>query len=463
MGVLEMLKQRKDICALVLSAGKGTRMKSALPKVLHLLLGEPMLWYVHYALRGVFDRQDIFYVIGYKADLIKDSLDFIQGQTVYQQAQLGTGHALQCAYSYLVERGYEWCLVVNGDVPLLNMEKVLPMMEQALLSKVAMAFLTIYLDDPKGYGRVIRDDSGNLKGIVEEKDIGDKVVRETKEVNAGIYFINLKMIKDYLFKLTNENRQGEYYLPQLIEFLVRDGRKVLGVSAGEDTAFLGVNSSRELVKCDELLRNKITSELLDKGVLIYNPDQVRIGPKVEIEVGARITGPVEIYGECSIERDVVIDSYVWITNSKISFGSRIFSFSHIEEATIGPNSKIGPFARLRPGAVLVEDVKVGNFVEIKKSLLEKGVKASHLSYLGDSFIGEDTNIGAGTITCNYDGKNKHKTYIGRSVFVGSNTSLVAPLKIGDRALIGAGSTITKDVPNGALALERSEQKNLKRG
>ncbi|GAB6887320.1 bifunctional UDP-N-acetylglucosamine diphosphorylase/glucosamine-1-phosphate N-acetyltransferase GlmU [Desulfothermus okinawensis JCM 13304] len=437
-------------------------MKSVFPKVLHKLLDEPMLWYVDQALCEVFHRRDIFYVLGYMANMIEDTLPFVRENKVYQREQLGTGHALQCAYDILVNRGYEWVLVVNGDVPLLNMPKILPIINHALDKDIPLSFVTINLDDPTGYGRVIRDDRGYVKGIIEEKDIQDSHIARIREVNTGIYFINLVHIRDYLFKLDCKNKQGEYYLTDLVDLLVSDGMSVYAHNLGRLKEFLGINSCKELAVCDEILRERIVDGLLDNGVTIYRPHLCRIGPKVNIASGVQITGPSEVYGETSIDRGSVVDSHVWIRNCKIADNCGIFSFSHLEGIKIGPKSTIGPFARLRPGTEIIGEVKVGNFVEIKKSVLEKGVKASHLTYLGDSFIGEGTNIGAGTITCNYDGKAKHNTKIGKNVFVGSNTSIVAPVTIGDNALIGAGSTITKDVPEDCLAVARARQKNLTR-
>ncbi len=457
-----MERYSKDICALVLSAGKGTRMKSPVPKVLHKVLNEPILWYVFVSLERYFKREDIFFVIGYMAELIEDSLEFIGEQKIYQYEQLGTGHALRCACPVLKEKGYKWVLVVNGDVPLLDMDKILPMIEASIERNIPLSFLTIELDNPHGYGRVIRDERGQVKEIVEQKDITDKSLLNVREVNAGVYFLNIDIVEDYLFSLKQDNSQGEYYITDLVELLIKDKRIVFAYNIGKEESFLGVNSPEELSLCDEILRKKIIDGLLKKGVLIYSPHVVRIGPKVIVEEGVEIVGPCEIYGSSHISRGSIIDSNTWILDGNIGEEVRIYSFSHIEGACIESGCKIGPFARLRPDTHLKNGVKVGNFVEIKKSVLESGVKASHLSYLGDSHIGENTNIGAGTITCNYDGKQKHRTTIGKSVFVGSNTSLVAPLTIGDNALIGAGSTITKDVPPNSLAVARGKQKNLDR-
>lgn len=450
------------VCALVLAAGKGTRMHSNIPKVLHKILGEPILWYVYNGLTELFDSNEIFFVLGHKSDQVEKELPFVKSAAIYQREQLGTGHALQCSYETLVKNGFEYVFIVNGDVPLIDVSKIKDFLQNSMKENKILSFMTITLDDPTGYGRVVRDESNKVLKIVEQKDIGDEIINSIREVNAGIYFINLTKIKKYLFSLQNNNRQQEYYLTDLVELLIQDGHEVFAFNAGVGDEFLGINTPKELVLYDEICQKNMVNYLIDKGVVIYNSNLVRIGPKVKIEPGVQIYGPVEIYGESVIKSGVCIWSQVVIVDSVIEEGAEILNFSHIEGANIGPNSKIGPFARLRPGTILDKEVKVGNFVEVKKSYLAKGVKASHLSYLGDSEVGEDTNIGAGTITCNYDGKRKHKTIIGKEVFVGSNTALVAPVKIGDRALIGAGSTITKDVPENSLAIAREKQKILKK-
>ncbi len=449
-------------CGLVLAAGKGTRMHSNIPKVLHKILGEPILWYVYNGLKNLFDDKDIYFVLGHGAEIIEKEFSFVKENIIYQKEQLGTGHALQCAYETLVKRGYEYVLIVNGDVPLTNVHKVQTFLKNSFSEKKILSFMTIVLDNPTGYGRVVRDHSNKVKKIVEQKDISNETIASIKEVNAGIYVINLPKIKNYLFRLQNNNNQKEYYLPDLVQLLIKDGHEVFAFNVGKGSEFLGINTPRDLIFYDDLFQREIVNYFIDKGVVIYNSNVVRIGPKVKIDPGVQICGPVEIYGESVIKKGVCISSHVFIKDSLIEQGAVVLNFSHVEGGKIGPNSKVGPYARLRPETILEQDVKVGNFVEVKKSYLAKGVKASHLSYLGDSEIGEDTNIGAGTITCNYDGKNKHKTIIGKQVFVGSNTALVAPVKIGDGALIGAGSTITKDVPENALAVARERQKNLKK-
>lgn len=458
--IYKAMIMRDDICALVLAAGKGTRMKGSIPKVLYGLLGEPILWYVHRELVSLLGEGSIFYVLGYKREMIESSLEFVRAASIYQERQLGTGDAFRCAYPLLREKGYRWCLVVNGDVPFLEVEELKRLLELTLEQESALSFLSIVLEDPTGYGRVIRDESGMVLKVVEEKDIERNEERLIKEVNAGIYVVDLEVVGPYLERLSNDNAQGEYYLPDLISLFLEDDRDVLAVKAEGGEDFLGINTCRELIRCDEILRSRIVEDLLDRGVVIYNPQAVRIGPRVDIAPGVILCGPVELYGDTLLQEDVRVESHVWMKDVEVGRGAHILGFSHLEGASIGAGCIIGPFARIRPGTVIDEGAKVGNFVEIKKSHLFPGVKASHLSYLGDSEIGEGTNIGAGTITCNYDGKRKHKTVIGRDVFVGSNTSLVAPLNIGEGALIGAGSTITRDVPEGCLSVARARQKNL---
>ncbi len=452
--------KKEGVCALVLAAGKGTRMKSEEPKVLHEIMGEPLLWYVFRALTSLFSEDSIFYVLGYKREMVEAALSFVKDRVIYQEKQLGTGDAFKCAYPFLKRQGFRWCLVVNGDVPFLEMEGIERLIERTLRENTPLSFLSITLEDPQGYGRVVRDESGMVLKVVEDKDIVDDEERLIKEVNAGVYVINLEVVGPYLERLRNNNAQGEYYLPDLISLMLEDERDVLAVNIEEGNAFLGVNTPRELIECEEILRERLVESFLDSGVILYNPSQVRIGPRVSIEGGCRLYGPVELYGECVLEKGVVVDSHVWMRDVIIQRDAHIFGFSHLEGARIGEQCSIGPFARLRPGSVIDENARVGNFVEIKKSHLGRGVKASHLSYLGDSEIGENTNIGAGTITCNYDGKAKHQTKIGKGVFVGSNTSLVAPITIGDRSIIGAGSTITKDIPEDMLSVARARQKNL---
>jgi bifunctional UDP-N-acetylglucosamine pyrophosphorylase/glucosamine-1-phosphate N-acetyltransferase len=344
---------------------------------------------------------------------------------------------------------------------LLKAEALSELLQTCREDEAALACMSIQLDDPSGYGRIIRDRDGRFLEIVEDKDLtADQRSQGLQEVNAGVYCLNLQAIKPFLHRLTNDNRQGEYYITQLIDLCVQAGETVSVVCAGSDPSFLGVNSPRELVLCEELLQSRLVEKAQDRGVVIRGAGQVRLGPRVEIQPGAELTGPLEIYGQSSLEAGVRVDSHVWIKDSVLESGAWVRNFSHLEKAHVGRDCQVGPFARLRPEALLKSGAKAGNFVEIKKATLHEKSKVNHLTYIGDAEIGQGANVGAGTITCNYDGRNKHKTTIGRGAFIGSNTALVAPVVVGENALIGAGSTITKDVPDDTLAVSRAKQKNL---
>lgn len=453
-----------SICALILAAGKGTRMRQERPKVLQKLLDEPMLWYVWNCLGQVVDKSKIYTLIGHGAQEVEAVFSSYDMHFILQKEQLGTGHALQCAWKELLATSVDWCFVVNGDSPLILSESLHELFLATKEQGADIGFCSLELDDPAGYGRVIRDENGLVQSIVEDKDLAGLGLQghQLPEVNAGLYCLNIPRVQDYLFQLDNRNEQQEFYLTQLISLAKSHSRKVVAVNAGQDLSLLGINSPLELASCEELLRTRIINCCLEKGVVVHSPDLIRIGPRVRISPGVELTGPVEIYGASTIKHGCAIASHVVIKDCQLDSNVKIDSFSHLQGAEIGSGAQVGPFARLRPGACLQDEVKVGNFVEVKKSLIEPGAKVSHLSYIGDAIVGERTNIGAGTITCNYDGKHKHQTKIGKAVFVGSNTALVAPVTIGDQSLVGAGSTITKDVPEKSLAVARSRQKVLTR-
>ncbi len=441
--------------ALVLAAGKGTRMHSDRPKVLQTLLGTPMLACVLQALRPIF-ADDIWVVAGHRAELVRAA--FPEARFIVQEQQLGTGHALQCALPGLSAAGYTHLLVVNGDTPLLSAQVVSRFVAES--SDADVTFATIELEDPGAYGRVVRDATQGLS-IVEAKDFDPALHGPASgEVNAGIYYCRLAVLEHLLPRLCNDNKSGEYYITDIVALAVADGYKVAGVRCGHDVALMGVNSPLELAHMEEQLRARIVNDLLAAGVIVHAPELVRVGPMVQVEPGAELTGPCELYGHTCIAHGASIASHCVVRDCHIETGAEVRSFSHLEGAQVGVGALVGPFARLRPGAILEDNAHVGNFVEMKKARLGKGSKANHLTYLGDADIGEGTNIGAGTITCNYDGVHKYKTAIGNHAFIGSNTALVAPVCVGDSALVGAGSVITKDVPEGTLGIARSRQKNL---
>ncbi|MCF8105013.1 MAG: bifunctional UDP-N-acetylglucosamine diphosphorylase/glucosamine-1-phosphate N-acetyltransferase GlmU [Desulfohalobiaceae bacterium] len=453
----------QDVCGLILAAGKGTRMQSDYPKVLQPLLDTPMLRYVYRAVEPLLAADKISTVVGYRQELIQDVFPDQSGRFIVQNEQLGTGHALQCSLQALSGHGCPWCLVVNGDVPLIKSEPLESLIRETRRQQAVLGFLTLELARPAGYGRVLRGEDGRVLSILEEKDIKDNDrYLKIREVNSGIYCLDLAGIKPYVRNLTNQNQQGEYYITQLVDLLVREQKRVAAVKGGSNHDFLGVNSPRELIQAEEALRQEIVDHWLDRGVVIHNPGQVRIAPTVFIEPGVEMTGPVELYGQSFMERGVRLDSHIWIKDGLFGPNARVRAFSHLEGVKVGPSCQVGPFARLRPEAELKAGSRVGNFVEIKKAVLDKSCKVNHLSYIGDAYLGEGVNVGAGTITCNYDGKNKHLTHIGNQVFIGSNTALVAPVKVGQNSLIGAGSVVTKDVPEKTLAVARAKQKHLVR-
>jgi bifunctional UDP-N-acetylglucosamine pyrophosphorylase/glucosamine-1-phosphate N-acetyltransferase len=323
--------------------------------------------------------------------------------------------------------------------------------------------MTITPRDTGAFGRVVRDAERRIRAIVEAKDYDFSLHGPvTGEVNAGIYLLKVETIGPLLEKLENTNNSGEYYITDLVGLAVEKGLSVDGVQAGNDVSLMGINSPRELIDAETTLRARIVDELIDSGVLVHNPGTVIVGPRAEIEPGAEIFGHCEIYGASKVAAGARLGSYNHITDATFAPGCVVREFNHIEGAEVGEGVTVGPYSRLRPGAKLEKDARIGNFVEMKKATLGEGAKASHLTYLGDAVVGAGANIGAGTITCNYDGKNKFTTRIGAGAFIGSNTALVAPVSVGDNALIGAGSTITKDVPDNQTGIARGKQVNLRR-
>ncbi len=445
--------------ALILAAGKGTRMHSDKPKVLQTLLGEPMLRFVVDALRPLF-HDAVWIVIGHRADMVRAAFDGEGLRFVLQEEQLGTGHALMQALPALEEAGCTHVLVVNGDTPLLGAR--LPEMFLRESEQADLSFATITLQNPAAYGRVVRH-HGRVVAVVEAKDYDEDLYGpEPNEVNAGLYCLSLSMVRELLPRLTNANKSGEYYITDLIGLAVESQYVVRGVECGDDPNLFGVNSPLELSRSEALLRLQQVQTLLESGVILHAADLIRISPCARIEPGAELYGPCEIYGHSRVARGACIESHCVLRDAVVAEGAIIRSFSHLEKAEVGPEALVGPYARLRPGAVLEASAHVGNFVELKKARLGEGAKANHLSYIGDADVGADVNIGAGTITCNYDGRNKHKTVIGPRAFIGSNTALVAPVSVGEQALVGAGSVITKNVPDNTLAVARGRQTNLPR-
>ena len=457
--------------ALILAAGKGTRMHSAKPKVLHTILGETMLSLVSHAAASLPQIAALHVVAGHQAEQVFMEAGRLSAKLhhdvyqILQKEQKGTGHALMTAMPSLRGRCGS-LLVLNGDAPLVTSEVLDNFMSRA--NGADIAFLTLYLDDAASYGRVMRK-GASVHAIVEAKDFDPEVygpLEDAHEVNSGIYYFSLAAVEKLLPQLSCSPKSGEYYITDLIGLGVAAGMDVRGILVDDmdmdARSLLGVNTPAELAVAESLLREQTVRRLLEAGVVIHSPESVCICPYAAISPGAEIFGPAEIYGDSSVGENSVIRSHCVMRNCIVHAGAEIREFTHMEEAQILPGAIVGPFARLRSGSIIDENAHVGDFVELKKTHLGKRSKANHLAYLGDSEIGEDVNIGAGTITCNYDGRNKHKTLISDGCFIGSNTSLVAPVMIGPGSLVGAGSVITKNVPADSLAVARKRQENLPR-
>ncbi len=468
--------------ALILAAGKGTRMNSEKPKVLQNLLAEPMLAHVLRALRPLF-KESIWTVIGHKAEQIRAAFAHEKLSFILQAEQKGTGHALLTAMPTLIEKKISYVLVVNGDTPSMSTDTVRYFMDQALdpihkneVATTEVAFASIFVPYSNSYGRVVRlgevgnvvgEESGDVLAIVEAKDYDEEMYGfPTGEVNAGLYMLYVPTLVKLIPMITNKNKSNEFYITDLVKLAVKHGHSVRGILCGsaseEGASLMGVNNPTELIEAEMHMIQRHVAKALANGVMIHSPQNVILGAEVHVEPGAEIFGPCEIYGKSTVSKGAVVQSHTVIRDSFLDVGAQVLNFSHVQQARVGKNASVGPFGRLRPNAVLEEGAKVGNFVEMKNATLGKGAKASHLSYIGDAEVGAEANIGAGTITCNYDGKNKFKTQIGKKAFIGSNTALVAPVNVGDGALVGAGSVITKDVPEGKLGISRSPQKLLPR-
>ena len=444
------------LAAVILAAGKGTRMRSARPKVLHPLCGRPMLYYpLESARKAGFNQLKV--VVGYGADEVKEAFADQQIYWVEQTSQLGTGHALMCAADAL--RGYAGpLLLLCGDVPLLKPETVQRLYHYHRQEEAAVTILSARMADPYGYGRIIRDGE-QIRGIVEEKD-ADEDQRLVSEINSGTYLFDAAFVLSALEGLTKNNAQGEYYLTDVVAAATAAGKTTRALCVDDATEVMGINDRRQLAEAEVLMRWKINADLLYAGVTMIDPTTVYIDDGVELGTDTLIHPNVHLHGKTTIGSNCIIETGVVVTDSRIAAGTHLKAGSVIEGSDIGPDCIIGPMAHLRPGNVLKGKNKIGNFVEMKKSVIDEKSQASHLSYIGDAEVGRNVNFGCGTITCNYDGVNKHKTIIEDDVFIGSDTQFVAPVHIGRNSLIAAGSTITKDVPADALAISRAEQKNI---
>jgi bifunctional UDP-N-acetylglucosamine pyrophosphorylase / glucosamine-1-phosphate N-acetyltransferase len=438
----------------ILAAGQGTRMKSTRPKVLLPLAGRPLLAHVLGRALGL-GAHATHVVYGHGGDAVPEAFPDADVRWVLQAEQLGTGHAVAQAMPGIPDDAT--VLVLYGDVPLIEAGTLRPLVDAALAGKLAL--LGVRLENPAGYGRIIRDAGGRVVRVVEQKDASPAELAVT-EVNTGILAAPAGRLRAWLEGLSNANVQGEYYLTDCVAAAVADGVRVEAMPAPTIAEVLGINDRAQLAAMETALRARITSELMAAGVSFVDPARVDVrgrldcGRDVIVDVNAVFEGVVEL-GD-----DVMIGPNVVIRNSRLGAGCVVLPNTIIDGADIGPGCELGPFARLRPGAELAEGVKIGNFVELKKSRIGAGSKVNHLSYIGDTEIGTRVNVGAGTITCNYDGANKHCTVIGDAAFIGSNTALVAPVEIGAGATIGAGSTITKDAPPGQLTVGRARQETV---
>ncbi|MBI5518555.1 MAG: bifunctional UDP-N-acetylglucosamine diphosphorylase/glucosamine-1-phosphate N-acetyltransferase GlmU [Desulfovibrio sp.] len=449
---------KENTVAVILAAGKGTRMHSDKPKALQTLLGETMLHYV--ASTAAAAAESVITVIGHGHELVRKAHPELASGFVLQAEQKGTGHALQAAWDAVRASGAAHCLVLNADAPLITADDLDELMNTAREGS-DIAFLSAVLPDAGAFGRVLRGPDGQVTGIVEAKDFDPaRHGADTGEVNTGIFCLSVAEVESVLFTLTSANRAGEYYITDLVGNGIAEGLKVHALKREGALDLLGINSPLELSQAEERLRAATAARLLESGVIVHHPDSVVVGPKAVVEPGAELTGPCRVLGASRVSRGACVGAFSQVTDSVLEPGSTVREHCHLQDAHLAQGSDCGPFARLRPGAELQEGAHVGNFVEMKKSVLGPGAKAGHLSYLGDARIGAGANIGAGTITCNYDGKNKHATHIGKNAFIGSNTALVAPVTVGAGALVGAGSVITKDVPDQALAIARGKQSNL---
>ena len=434
----------------ILAAGKGTRMHSNTPKVLHSIGGKPILSHVIDCAKAL-NPQKIIVVYGFGGKVVRDAFAHEDIIWVNQAEQKGTGHAVQQAAPHLEVNANS--LILLGDVPLVDVEACKSLIKQA---QNKLAILSFNKPDPTGYGRIVRNGSGNVNAIVEHKD-ATQAQRQITEVNTGIMAMPSAQLKSWLSRLSNNNAQSEYYLTDIVAFAVQDKIEVVAEITADEWSVTGINSKTDLSLIERVYQSRVAQKLLLQGVTLKDP--ARLDVRGNLTCGRE----VEIDVNCVFEGDVTIGDFVKIAancvikNATIASNSQILPFTHIEDAFVGENSRIGPYARLRPGTTLAANTHVGNFVELKNTTVDIGSKINHLSYVGDAVIGKNVNIGAGTITCNYDGANKFRTTIEDDAFIGSDTQLIAPVTVGKNATIAAGSTISKDVPAGGLTVCRAKE------
>jgi bifunctional UDP-N-acetylglucosamine pyrophosphorylase/glucosamine-1-phosphate N-acetyltransferase len=438
---------------IILAAGQGTRMKSALPKVLHPMAGRPLLRHVVEAAKEL-EPSAIHVVVGHGAERVLQAFAEDSIHWVTQEQQLGTGHAVLQAMPAVAPDST--VLVLYGDVPLIRPDTL---RELAGLAAQEPALLTARVETPAGYGRILRDANGVLTGVVEDKDASEEQ-RRINEINTGVLAAPAKLLNEYLPAVGNANSQGEYYLPDILSMAVAAGRTVHSCVTGSELEILGVNDRVQLNSVEREFQRRQAEELMRAGVSVADAGRLDIRGELRCGADVSIDVNVVIEGQVSLGDGVSIGPNCLLKNVTVAEGATVHAMSHLEDAEVGARCSVGPYARLRPGTVLAEEARVGNFVETKKASIGRGSKVNHLTYVGDCEMGEGVNVGAGTITCNYDGVNKHRTDIGDGVFIGSNSTLVAPLDIAAGGFVAAGSTITETVGEDELAIGRGRQRNI---
>jgi bifunctional UDP-N-acetylglucosamine pyrophosphorylase/glucosamine-1-phosphate N-acetyltransferase len=447
----------EEFAALILAAGKGTRMKSVVAKVLHPVAGRPMISYVVDAVRSCGYR-DIVIVVGHESEEVTKVVGGPGIRFAFQEPQLGTGHAVASAREMF--RGFDGhILILCGDIPLLQPRTIEEFIRFHKNHSSKLTVMTTYPDSPAGYGRIVRRKDGRVAAIVEDKD-ADAEEKAIKEINTGVYVANADILYSLIGRLNTDNSQKEYYLTDIVSEAAKESVPVHAFVLPDASEAIGINTRSELARVSSIVWNRLREELMDSGVTLLDPSsvyvdwQVRIGTDTVIHPGVTISGRTEIGKNC------VIESGVYIMDSKLGEAVRILQGSRLDRATVDAGTAVGPMANLRPEAQIGKNARIGNFVEVKKTTVGDGSKAAHLTYLGDSQIGVDVNIGCGTITCNYDGKKKHPTVIKDRCFIGSDVQFVAPVEVGEGSVVGAGSTITRNVPPKSLAVSRAKQKNF---
>jgi bifunctional UDP-N-acetylglucosamine pyrophosphorylase/glucosamine-1-phosphate N-acetyltransferase len=447
-----------DIQTIILAAGKGSRMKSELPKVLHCLAGKPLVQHVIDSCQSL-GATHCHLVVGHGSELVREKIDGGKLSITYaeQTEQLGTGHAVKMALPALSDNAPT--LILYGDVPLIHADTLAQLVKLYEENPQGIALMTCDFNDPTGYGRIVRDENNQVTGIVEQKDANDQQKLIT-EINTGILCCNSDQLKKWIGQLNNDNAQQEYYLTDIIEMAAKDGQRIDTAQPVNLYEIEGINTLRQLSELERTWQRELANQLMEAGVTLLDPNRFDIRGKLTCGTAVTIDINFIAEGNVTIEKGAKIGANVILKNCTVGANSEIKPNSIVEDSMIGTNCSVGPFARLRPLTEMQNNSHVGNFVEIKKSTLGEGTKAGHLSYIGDSEIGQNVNVGAGTITCNYDGANKFKTIIEDDAFIGSDTQLIAPVTVGKGATIGAGTTVSNDVQPGALCISRVKQKQI---